>query len=177
MAQDTDAVDGVTDKAAGKAGISSRLMMVAAVLVALLVGGGGVAAFFMFSGGDDAQTTAEAAPAVKAKALYTKVRTLEGQPMFVVTLASEDGKRHMLQVHIEAKSRDPEVVEVLSLHMPRVVAKLNELFRSQPFESLLTVEGKLQLQAQGLQVVQEFMQEKIGRPGVETLLFTSFVMQ
>lgn len=177
MAQDTDRVDGATDKAAGKAGISRHLVMAAVVLVALLVGGGGMAAFFMFTGGDDAQTPVETAPAVKAKALYTKVRTLEGQPMFVVTLASQDGKRHMLQVHIEAKSRDPEVVEVLTLHMPRVVAKLNELFRAQPFESLLTVDGKLQLKAQGLQVIQEFMQEKIGRPGVEALLFTSFVMQ
>jgi flagellar protein FliL len=163
---------------AGKAATSGRLMMVAAVLVALLVGGGGVAAFFMLTGGET-QLEQTAVPAVKAKALYTKIRTLEGQPMFIINLTpkSEGGARHMLQIHVEAKSRDREVVDVLMLHMPRVVANLGEIFRAKHFESLRTHSGKLQLQSEALEALQNFMQEKIGRPGVEALLFTSFVMQ
>lgn len=175
MAQDTD----VVDETAGKSAKSVRLMMAAAVLVALLVGGGGVAAFFMFTGGTDAQTSAEAPapPAIKAKALYTKIRTLEGRPMFVVTLASDDGRRHFLQTYVEARSRDKEVVDVLTLHMPLIVARLNALFSTQRFERLQTVEGKIQLRTEALELVQGILQEKMGRPGVEALLFTNFVMQ
>ncbi|UTW10029.1 flagellar basal body-associated FliL family protein [Marinobacterium rhizophilum] len=170
--------DGVVETA-GRTAKSGPLMMVAVVLVALLVGGGGVAAFFMLTGSGDAQIEETAAPAVKAKALYTKIRTLEGQPMFIINLApqSEGEPRHMLQIHVEAKSRDREVVDVLTLHMPRVVANLGEIFRAKHFESLKTHDGKLQLQSEALEALQNFMQEKIGRPGVEALLFTSFVMQ
>jgi flagellar FliL protein len=174
MAQDKEAVED-----GGASSRKARLMMVAVVLVALLAGGGGVAAFFMFAGGGEAQVGEAPAPAVKAKAkaIYTKIRTLEGQPMFVVTLASADGKRHFLQTHIEAKSREQEVVDALALHMPRIVGLLNALFSTQRFEPLQTQDGKLQLRSEALLVVQNFMQEKLGRPGVEALLFTSFVMQ
>jgi flagellar FliL protein len=174
MAQTKDAVEDGGSASSKKA----RLMMVAVVLVALLAGGGGVAAIFMFAGGGEAQVgDAPAAPAVKAKAIYTKIRTLEGQPMFIVTLGSEDGKRHFLQTHVEAKSREQEVADALTLHMPRVVGLLNALFSTQRFEPLQTQDGKLQLRSEALLVVQNFMQEKVGRPGVEALLFTSFVMQ
>jgi flagellar FliL protein len=173
MAQTKDAVEDGGSASSKKA----RLMMVAVVLVALLAGGGGVAAIFMFAGGGEAQVGDAPAPAVKAKAIYTKIRTLEGQPMFIVTLGSEDGKRHFLQTHVEAKSREQEVADALTLHMPRVVGLLNALFSTQRFESLQTQDGKLQLRSEALLVVQNFMQEKVGRPGVEALLFTSFVMQ
>jgi flagellar FliL protein len=173
MAQTKDAVEDGGSASSTKA----RLMMVAVVLVALLAGGGGVAAIFMFAGGGEAQVGDAPAPAVKAKAIYTKIRTLEGQPMFIVTLGSEDGKRHFLQTHVEAKSREQEVADALTLHMPRVVGLLNALFSTQRFEPLQTQDGKLQLRSEALLVVQNFMQEKVGRPGVEALLFTSFVMQ
>jgi flagellar FliL protein len=173
MAQTKDAVEDGGSASSKKA----RLMMVAVVLVALLAGGGGVAAIFMFAGGGEAQVGDAPAPAVKAKAIYTKIRTLEGQPMFIVTLGSEDGKRHFLQTHVEAKSREQEVADALTLHMPRVVGLLNALFSTQRFEPLQTQDGKLQLRSEALLVVQNFMQEKVGRPGVEALLFTSFVMQ
>lgn len=172
MAQDKEAVED-----GGGSSKKARLLMVAVVLVALLAGGGGVAAIFMFAGGGEAQVGEAPAPAVKARAIYTKIRTLEGQPMFVVTLASEDGKRHYLQTHVEAKSRELEVADTLALHMPRVVGLLNALFSTQRFEPLQTQDGKLQLRSEALLVVQNFMQEKVGRPGVEALLFTSFVMQ
>jgi flagellar FliL protein len=173
MAQTKEAVEDGGSASSKKA----RLMMVAVVLVALLAGGGGVAAIFMFAGGGEAQVGDAPAPAVKAKAIYTKIRTLEGQPMFIVTLGSEDGKRHFLQTHVEAKSREQEVADALTLHMPRVVGLLNALFSTQRFEPLQTQDGKLQLRSEALLVVQNFMQEKVGRPGVEALLFTSFVMQ
>ena len=51
------------------------------------------------------------------------------------------------------------------------------LFSGQEFEALQTPEGKEALRQASLAEVQKVMQEKIGKPGVEQVLFTDFVMQ
>lgn len=148
------------------------LIAVGAILVAAIGAG---AAFFLLGG----QPEAPAAPAepVKKEAIYTKVRTLEGKPSFVATLQSSDGKRHYMQAFVEAKSRDQEVADALTLHMPLIVARLNNLFASQSFEALQTIEGKQKLRDDSTDLVRGILQEKIGKPGIEMILFTNFVMQ
>ncbi|KEA64297.1 Flagellar biosynthesis protein FliL [Marinobacterium lacunae] len=165
-----DQVDGESGK-----GSKKKLIIIIALAAVLLLGGGGAAAYFLLSGGDEVPVE-EAVP-VRQEAIYTKVRTLEGKPMFVVTLQSDDGERHYMQAYVEAKSRDQEVVDALVLHMPLVVARLNTLFSTQKFETLMTIEGKRALRDQALETVQSIMQNKIGRPGVEAILFTNLVMQ
>lgn len=156
-------------------GKKPRKWLFVGAILALFLLGGGAAAFFLLGG--EADVSAETADAKPARAIYTKIRTLEGRPMFVVTLASDDGRRHYMQAYVEAKSRDPGVDEALTLHMPLVVARLNALFGSQRFEQLRSVEGKQELQASSTELVRDIMQEKIGAPGVETILFTNLVMQ
>ncbi|WP_432697735.1 flagellar basal body-associated FliL family protein [Marinobacterium sp. YM272] len=156
-------------------GSRKKLIIILALVGVLLVGGAGAAAFFVFGAADEAP--AETAEPVREDAIYTKVRTLEGKPMFVVTLQSEDGKRHYMQAYVEAKSRSQTVVDALELHMPLIVARLNTLFSTQTFEHLMTIEGKQELRTQATELVQSIMQEKIGRPGVESILFTNLVMQ
>lgn len=170
---ETDAADGEL-KAKGSRGKLIIIILAAAVL---LLGGGG-AAFFLLSGDESAEgAEAQTTEAVRHEAIYTKIRTLEGKPSFVVTLQSSDGKRHYLQAFIEAKSRDPLVDETLKQHMPLIVARLNALFASQVFEELQSIEGMQALRQEATVLVQSIMQEKIGQPGVETILFTNFVMQ
>lgn len=156
---------------------SKGKLIVLLLIVAVLLLGGGGAAFFLLAGGDSGQEEPQAVEPVRHEAIYTKIRTLEGKPSFVVTLQSSDNRRHYLQVFVEAKSRDPLVDETLKLHMPLIVARLNALFASQAFEELQSVEGMQALRQEATALVQSIMQEKIGRPGVETILFTNFVMQ
>lgn len=171
MAEDAqDQVEGESGK-----GSKKKLIIIIAAVAVLLLGGGGAAAFFLLSGGEEAPVVEE--EPVRQEAVYTKVRTLEGRPMFVVTLQSDDGKRHYMQAYIEAKSRDQEVAEALTLHMPLVVARLNTLFSTQKFETLMTIEGKQNLRAEATETVQSILQDKIGRPGIESILFTNLVMQ
>jgi flagellar FliL protein len=173
MADEAQTAD-AADENGGKGSKKKLIIIIAAVLV-LLLGGGGAAAFFLLSGGEE--VAEEAAEPVRQAAIYTKVRTLEGKPMFVVTLQSDDGKRHYMQAYVEAKSRDQETVDALELHMPLIVARLNTLFSTQKFETLMTIEGKRALRQQATETVQSIMQDKIGRPGVEAILFTNLVMQ
>lgn len=168
-----DATDGDSKVRGGR----GKLIIIVLAAAVLLLGGGG-AAFFLLSG--DASTEnaeVQTVAPVRHEAIYTKIRTLEGKPSFVVTLQSSDGKRHYMQAFVEAKSRDPLVDETLQQHMPLIVARLNALFASQVFEELQTVEGLQALQQEATALVQSIMQEKIGQPGVEIILFTNFVMQ
>ena len=98
--------------------------------------------------------------------------------MFVVTLQAEgDGRQHYMQAYVEVKSRDQQVADAATLHMPLIVSRLNNLFATQRFSELKSVEGKSLLRARATELVQEIMMEKLGKPGIETVLFTNFVMQ
>ncbi len=158
-----------------------KLIIILSLALLLLAGGGGAAYFFLLGDSGEQQAEeakpAETKEAVRARALYTKVRTMEGKPMFVVSLRSDDGRPHYLQAYVEAKSRDQAVEDALKLHMPLVVSRLNNLFATQSFNVLQTQQGKRDLQELATNTVREVMMERIGKPGVEIVLFTNFVMQ
>ncbi len=161
---------------AKKSGKLKLILIIVAVVVLAAGIGGGVAMFLM--GGSDTEAVAEnAAPARPAQAIYTKIRTLEGSPYFTIVVPSSDDRTHYMQLHVEAKSRAAEVDIALTKHMPKIVARLNQLFSRQSFETLRTPSGKVLLQQDALAAIQEVMQEKIGKPGVEKVLFTGFIMQ
>lgn len=170
--------DESTEETGAEGKKKSKLVLIIALVVGvLLVGGGGAAVAFFLLGNDQPAVEEVAATPEKAEAIYTKVRTKEGKPMFVVTLQSLDQRPHYMQAYVEAKSRDSDVDAALTLHMPLIVSRLNTLFSTQKFEQLQTVEGKIKLRQDATDLVREIMQEKIGKPGVETILFTNFVMQ
>lgn len=156
---------------AAKPGKKKLILIIAAALVLVLAVGGG-AAFFLLSGGE--REVRDPGP---REAIYVKLRTLEGRPMFVASLQAQSGQRHFMQIYAEAKTRDPRIEEALNSHMPLVVARLNTLFTTADAQVLRTVDGRRELQQQATEEVQRLMQEKAGDPGVEIVLFTNFVMQ
>ncbi|MBP0048520.1 flagellar basal body-associated FliL family protein [Marinobacterium sp. AK62] len=161
----------------GGKGSKKKLIIFIALGAVLLLGGGGAAAYFFLMSGDEEAAEQGSVEPVKREAIYTKIRTLEGKPSFVATLQSNDSKRHYMQAFVEAKSRDPKVDEALQKHMPLIVSRLNALFSAQSFEELQSIEGKMALRTEATAMVQSIMQDKIGEPGVETILFTNLVMQ
>ncbi|PIE24553.1 MAG: flagellar protein [Neptuniibacter caesariensis] len=171
MAEEAQAAEGGEKKPS-----KLKLIIIAVVVLVLVAGGGAAAALFLLG---DSKPVEEAAPVepVRKEAIYTKVRTLGGKPMFVVTLQSKDKRPHYMQLYVEAKSRDQAVADALTLHMPLVVSRLNNLYSTQDFRTLQSLEGKEMLREKSTDLVREIMQEKIGKPGVETILFTGMVMQ
>jgi flagellar protein FliL len=165
----------VEPAAEGK-GSSKKLIIIIALAAVLVLGGGGAAAWFFLSGSSSEDPDAPKVE-VKRPAIYVKLRTLEGRPMFVASMQSSSGQRHLMQIYAEAKTRDPAVEQALNQHMPLVVARLNTLFTTADPESLRLVEGKRALQQQATAIVQEVMSDKAGNSGVEIVLFTSIVMQ
>jgi flagellar FliL protein len=98
------------------------------------------------------------------------------EPAFVVNFQDNDATRY-LQVGVTVMSRDPVAVQAIKDNDPVIRNALVMLFSSQTFVELSNTAGKQKLQAEALTAVRNIVAEKIGKPGVDALYFTSFVMQ
>lgn len=74
-------------------------------------------------------------------------------------------------------TREQDVIAALVKHAPTIKSKLVILLSGQQFDVLKTPDGRLALKLECLTAVQEILSAEIGKPGVEKVLFTDFVMQ
>jgi flagellar protein FliL len=118
----------------------------------------------------DAEAASEAEP-TKQPAIYYPL-----SPAFVVNF-EDRGRSRFLQAELTLLLRDPEVTHALDMHMPAIRNALVMLLSGQSFETLQTAEGKEALREQALVKIQEVLQQEIGKPGIEQVLFVNFVMQ
>lgn len=177
MAKDTKsapppaATDAVDPQVAAKQKRKKLIVIIGAVV--LLVGVSvGVTLLMSGSSKDssDAENVSEQVP-VKQPAIYYSLN-----PAFVVNF-EDKGRSRFLQAELTLLLRDPKVPPALDMHMPAIRNALVMLLSSQSFENLQTPEGKDALRAQALAKIQEVLQQEIGQPGIEQVLFVNFVMQ
>ncbi len=151
----------------------SKLMMIIIIVVVLLVGIG-AAVFFMMGGEESEEVEGDeeaAVEEVKLPAVYVPLR-----PAFVVNFATP-GTQRFLQVEVSIMTRNPAVVPVVEQHIPLIRNNLVSLLSAQEYDEVTTPEGKDSLRQAALEVVQGIIQEEMGEPGIEQVLFTSFVIQ
>lgn len=162
------------EAAAAPAKKSGRMGLILVILVVLLAGGGGAAWYFMSKAKADeaaAAKDAERAPKVLAPAVYLAL-----DPAFVVNLEDPIAPRY-LQAEVQLMTRDALVLDTIKLHVPRIRNALLMLFGQQKPDALVSREGKEKLQLAALAEVQKVLQVETGKPLVEAVYFTSFVMQ
>lgn len=82
-----------------------------------------------------------------------------------------------LQVTVEVMGREEETIKAVQTHMPVIRNNLLNIFSSRSFADLTNREGKEALRKECLTEVQRILKENTGKPGVEDLYFTSFVVQ
>ncbi len=99
------------------------------------------------------------------------------EPAFVVNSAEESGKSRFMQVTMQVMTRDPEIEQAVTTHMPVIRNSVVLLLSSQSVESVSGVEGKEKLRAAVLEKIRAILEERTGKPGVEEVYFTSFVIQ
>lgn len=97
-------------------------------------------------------------------------------PPFVVNLESPDETRY-LQAEVQLMGRDSHALDAAKVHVPRIRNSLLMLFGQQKPEDIATRAGKEKLQQAALAEVQKVLQAETGKPVVEAVYFTSFVMQ
>ncbi|UTA49492.1 flagellar basal body-associated FliL family protein [Simiduia sp. 21SJ11W-1] len=114
---------------------------------------------------------AEEAAAPKLPAVYFPLK-----PAIIVNFNAR-GRQRYLQAEVTLKIRDPEVVAAVELHMSMIRNALVMLFSGQVYDELQTPEGRELMRQQALEEIQRIVESEIGKPGVEQVLFTNFVMQ
>jgi flagellar protein FliL len=151
---------------------SSKMVMVMGVAVLAMAG---VCAYVLM-GARGAQGATAAAPE-EAKAVMSKQEQyLPMDPPFVVNFRDDQSMR-FLQVGVSLMSHDAAALAAAKDADPVIRNALVMLFSSQDYTILSDAAGKQKLQAQALAAVRKIVGERLGRPGIEALYFTSFVMQ
>lgn len=107
----------------------------------------------------------------KPKALYHDIR-----PEFIVTFEANSRQRYV-QLNVTLVARDEEIIAVLVNNDPVIRNTLVLLFSKQSYLELQTREGKEMLRKTATKAIQDLMMKEIGQKGIETVLFTNFVMQ
>ncbi|MDH5600336.1 MAG: flagellar basal body-associated FliL family protein [Gammaproteobacteria bacterium] len=97
-------------------------------------------------------------------------------PPIIVNIIDGDKVRHM-QVIIEIKLVDPLDSAKVDLHKGPIRHELILLLSSQDAATISSALGKEQLRKDALAVVQKVMQEFEGKPVIEALYFTNFIIQ
>jgi flagellar FliL protein len=159
-----ETVDG--NEAAAVTKKKGGIKMYAGITVLALLGVGG----YLYSRAQHAQPTA-AAVAPKAPELFLPL-----DPAFVVNFQDQDSTRY-LQVGVTVMTHDPAAVQAMKESDPVIRNALVMLFSSQTYAGLSDIAGKKKLQAEALDAVRKIVVDKTGKPNVDALYFTSFVMQ
>jgi flagellar FliL protein len=141
--------------------------MAVGVAVLILLGGGG----YMLTRSQGAKAATDAAAAPKAPELFLPL-----DPAFVVNFEDQDSTRY-LQIGVTVMTHDPAAVQAMKDSDPVIRNALVMLFSSQSYAGLSDTAGKVKLQAQALDAVRKIVADKTGKPDVDALYFTSFVMQ
>lgn len=145
-----------------------QLLLICIGLAALLLSAGGVAYALLANKGE---APAQPQEAVKLPALYQPL-----EPAFTVNYA-HGGRQRYMQANVVLMGRQPEAMNSLADHLPLIRNRLVMLFSSAEFESLMTAEGKEALRTQATLAVQELMEQELGEPVIESVLFTNLVLQ
>jgi len=168
VAEDNVDEDNVDE--AAKAGGKKKIVIIG--VVALLALGGG-AAVILSGGGETPEGEGEVAEVVPvAESFYVSL-----DPAFVVNFQDKSNKTKFLKAELNVVTLDDEVPDAIVKHMPAIRNNLVMLFSRQIYEDLLPNDGKEALRAEALSEVQAVMEKQIGKPGIEDLFFTSFVIQ
>jgi flagellar protein FliL len=149
---------------------SRRMPLVIGVVALLALGGGG----YLWQ----SQRTAHAPANAKAAAVDVSKTELylPLEPAFVVNFRDDESLRY-LQVGVTLMSHDPDAINVAKGADPVLRDGLVALFSNQKFSIISDAAGRQKLQEQALATVRKIVQARLGRPGIDALYFTSFVMQ
>ena len=95
---------------------------------------------------------------------------------FIVNYAL-GGRSRFLQVELSLLTRDVEALDAVETHSPLIRNNLLDVFSVQNLDELVSAEGKQKLADELTEAIQSILDVEIGRPGIETVLYRSFVIQ
>ncbi|MDK9773991.1 flagellar basal body-associated protein FliL [Vibrio sp. B181a] len=153
-------------------GKSKLLIIIIAVVVLLL--GGGAAAFFLM-GADE--------PAQAAQAEQTQAQTAAA-PIAYVNIAQPfifnvtgDRRDRLVQIKAQLMVRGSENEQLARYHSPLIESSLLSTFASATVEQLRSPTGRVELRDRASDDIKAALNAAVGKPVIEKVLFTDFVIQ
>ncbi|MHA2716847.1 flagellar basal body-associated protein FliL [Vibrio owensii] len=153
-------------------GKSKLLIIIIAVVVLLL--GGGAAAFFLM-GSDE--------PAQAAQAEQTQAQTAAA-PIAYVNIAQPfifnvtgDRRDRLVQIKAQLMVRGSENEQLARYHSPLIESSLLSTFASATVEQLRSPTGRTELRDRASDDIKAALNAAVGKPVIEKVLFTDFVIQ
>ncbi|WP_317931690.1 flagellar basal body-associated FliL family protein [Halioxenophilus sp. WMMB6] len=166
------------DQAEGGGKGKMLLLVIIGLLLVLISVGGTVGVLMLFKEEPEMAATDEmdagempAEEEVKLPAIYFPLK-----PPLLLTY-SDRGRQRYAQIDLTLMTRSEAVVKEVELHSSRIRNDLIMAFSGLEFNEVQTAEGKELMRQQALDRVQQILQEEMGEPGVEQVLFTNLVMQ
>ncbi|MDE1164298.1 MAG: flagellar basal body-associated protein FliL [Pseudomonas sp.] len=148
-----------------------KLIIIFVVALLLAIGLSVGATWYFMHRAESKPAEVPAADAGKQPALYEPLN-----PAFVVNF-KQDGRDRYMQVSVTLQARDKADLEALKVHMPVIRNNLVMMFSGQDFTALATPVGIEMLRQKATASVQEVAQKEVGKPVIDQLLFTNFVLQ
>jgi len=152
-------------------GKSKLLIIIIAVVVLLL---GGAAAFFLM-GSDE--------PAQAAQAEQTQAQTAAA-PIAYVNIAQPfifnvtgDRRDRLVQIKAQLMVRGSENEQLARYHSPLIESSLLSTFASATVEQLRSPTGRVELRDRASDDIKAALNAAVGKPVIEKVLFTDFVIQ
>lgn len=152
-----------------------KLLIIIIAAVVLLAGGGGAAFFMMGSGGDEAAADAEQKTEQVAAPTNPVSYVNIAQP-FVFNVTG-DAKDCLVQIKVQLMVRGSENENLARYHSPLVESSLLATFASATVEQLRTPNGRIELRDKATDDIKAALNQAVGKPVIEKVLFTDFVMQ
>ncbi|CAB1254426.1 flagellar basal body-associated protein FliL [Vibrio cholerae] len=152
-----------------------KLLIIIIAAVVLLAGGGGAAFFMMGSGGDEAAAGAEQ-KTEKVAAPTDPVSYVNIAQPFVFNVTG-DAKDRLVQIKVQLMVRGSENENLARYHSPLVESSLLATFASATVEQLRTPNGRIELRDKATDDIKAALNQAVGKPVIEKVLFTDFVMQ
>lgn len=152
-----------------------KLLIIIIAAVVLLAGGGGAAFFMMGSGGDEAATDAEQ-KTEKVAAPTDPVSYVNIAQPFVFNVTG-DAKDRLVQIKVQLMVRGSQNESLARYHSPLVESSLLATFASATVEQLRTPNGRIELRDKATEDIKAALNQAVGKPVIEKVLFTDFVMQ
>lgn len=154
----------------------SNKMMLIIIIAAVVLIGGGLAAWLLLSGDEPLPAevqpaTAEVAAPIIGGALYV------GMPRPFVFNVADDYRDRLVQIKVQLLVRGSDNEELARKHIPLIEGALLRTFSSATVDNLSSQKGKEKVRENAVKEAQKAMKSITGKPVIEQVLFTGFVMQ
>jgi flagellar FliL protein len=164
------------DNAEEKSGGKKKLIIIVVAAVLLIAIGVGAAIFLMSSDSDEDADAAEGDVVEVVEEVTLPAQYIKMKPRFIVNF-NVGTRQRFLQTSIEIMTRSQDVVDAIELHNPMLRNTIVRILSEQDFKHLRTPEGRGALKALLKEQLVAVVKAEADIEGIETVLFTDFVMQ